>query len=340
MRGWFDWGGAIPVNGFAPYLIPMTPDPCNKRKFGTTPSGSTLYFRVLGRDKRSWDYQLYIEANFNGWDGLGFHLKKAYAQINSVTIGYAESSFSDPMALPPTVDAQGPNNKLSPTSVLVRWMHPFKKHFTTAISLETPNTRYTISDTLTKKAADWTPDLAAFFQYAWGKSEHIRLSGVLRTLSYRSIEQEKNHTLLGWGLQLSGIVHPLRPVTIYGNICAGKGYEGLGGDLQIGNYDLVPEPDNPNKLYPPFALGWNVCLQYNFKPNLFASATYSQTRYMPKGKVADSEYKLGQYVAVNLFWNLTPRIMAGAEYDFGVRKDFNGLHRNAQRIGAVAQFAF
>lgn len=23
MRGWFDWNGSIPANGFAPYLIPM-----------------------------------------------------------------------------------------------------------------------------------------------------------------------------------------------------------------------------------------------------------------------------------------------------------------------------
>ena len=39
MRGWYDWGGAIPANGFSPYLIPMTPDPTNQKKFGTTPAG-------------------------------------------------------------------------------------------------------------------------------------------------------------------------------------------------------------------------------------------------------------------------------------------------------------
>lgn len=105
MRGYYDWDGAIPASGFAPYLIPMNPDPAHDRNFGTTPAGSTLFFRVIGRNKSLGDYQLYIEANFNGYQGRDFHLKKAYAVINDFTIGYANSSFSDQGALPPTVDA-------------------------------------------------------------------------------------------------------------------------------------------------------------------------------------------------------------------------------------------
>lgn len=118
MRAFYDWGGAIPASGFAPKLIPMTPSPTNMRHFGTTPAGTALFFRVLGRNKTLGDYRLYIQCNFNGYQSRDFHLEKAYATINNFTIGYASSTFSDPAALPPTVDAQGPNNKISPTSVL------------------------------------------------------------------------------------------------------------------------------------------------------------------------------------------------------------------------------
>ena len=31
MRGYYDWGGAIPASGFAPYLIPMQPSPTDMR---------------------------------------------------------------------------------------------------------------------------------------------------------------------------------------------------------------------------------------------------------------------------------------------------------------------
>ncbi|MDE7421767.1 MAG: hypothetical protein K2N35_16375, partial [Muribaculaceae bacterium] len=110
IRGWYDIDNAIPANSFTPYLIPMVKDPANNSKLGATPSGSTLFFRVIGRNKTFGNYQLYIEANFNGYGGTDFHLKKAYAQLNNVTLGYPSSKFSDPAALPPTVDANGPGN--------------------------------------------------------------------------------------------------------------------------------------------------------------------------------------------------------------------------------------
>lgn len=340
MRGWYDWDGAVPANGFAPYLIPMTPDPADMRRFGTTPAGSALFFRVIGRNKTLGKYQVYIEANFNGYQGRDFHLKKAYATINDWTIGYAQSSFSDPAAESPTVDAQGANNKISGTSVLVRWMHTMKTRWTVAASLETPASQPTVQDGLTKKVSDWLPDVAAFVQYAWGRSEHVRLSGILRTLGYRDLREGRNHTLPGWGAMLSGTAHPLPQVTLYGSLCGGRGFESLCGDLQIGNYDLVPVPGDEHKLYAPWAMGWSLGLQYNFLPNLFASATYSESRYMPRSGTAPDEYKLGRYMAVNMFWNITPRIQTGVEYDWGQRRDINGAHRHAQRVGLMAQFSF
>ena len=45
--------------GFAPYLIPMTPDPGNMKNFGTSPAGTCLFFRVLGSNKTRGKYQLY-----------------------------------------------------------------------------------------------------------------------------------------------------------------------------------------------------------------------------------------------------------------------------------------
>lgn len=339
MRGWYDWGGAIPANGFAPYLIPIVPDPANMKKFGTTPSGSSLFFRVIGRNKKLGDYQLYIEANFNGYGGKDFHLKKAYASINDWTIGYAPTTFSDPAALPPTVDAAGPNNKLSATSVLVRYLHPFAKHWSVAASLETPASAITTGEN-TKKVSDWLPDAAAFIQYAWGRSEHVRLAAIVRTLGYRDLLVKKNFNKLGWGLLVSTVAHPIPQMTLYGNVCGGQGFESLCADLQIGNYDLVPLPGKDGEMYAPWALGWNFGVQYNFLPNLFASVSFSESRYLPKEGTDGSEYKWGNFLAANIFWNLTPRIQTGIEFDTGERKNIDGKHRRAQRVGLMAQFSF
>ena len=341
MRGYYDWGGAVNASGFAPYLISMNPVPRHDRTFGTTPAGSSLFFRVIGQNKKLGDYQLYIEANFNGYKGRDFHLKKAYAIINDWTIGYANSTFSDPAAVPPTVDAQGPNNKVSPTNVLVRWLKPIGKRWSVALSAETPSSNITEEDAVCESVDDWMPDFAAFVQYAWSQTAHVRFAGILRTLPYRDMVEGRNHNKAGWGLQLSTVLHPTCQITFYGSVNGGKGYESLGGDLQIGNYDLIPDPARPGTMYAPAAVAWNVGLQYNFTPSLFVSANYSQSHYMLLGAdMAPDEYKTGRMIAANVFWNLTARIQVGAEFDMGQRVNHDGASRWARRVGAMAQFSF
>lgn len=340
MRAYYDWGGAVPAPGFAPYLIPIPPSPTNMRHFDTTPAGTCLFFRVIGCNKLLGDYQLYIEANFNGYQARDFHLKKAYAIINDFTVGYASSTFSDPAAVPPTVDAQGPNNKISPTAVLVRYMPVVRDKWVFAVSGETPSPSVDVDNVKTQKVSNWMPDWAAFAQYQWARGQHVRLSGILRTLSYRDMLAGRNHTLTGWGVQLSSVAHPHSRLTTYITGNYGRGYAGLGSDLLIGNYDLVGDPTQPGKMYSPRMLGWCLGVQYNFTPSLFISASASQTRYLPSHEVSPDEYKYGIFTAVNVFWNLTPRIQIAAEFDLGLRKNFSGDHRYARRAGAMCQFSF
>lgn len=334
MRAYYDWGGAIPASGMAPYLIPMQPDPCNRRHFGTTPSGTCLFFRVLGRNKTLGDYQLYIETNFNGYSGRDLHLKKAYATINDFTIGYAASTFSDPAALPPTVDAQGPSNKITPTSVLVRYMPVVKDKWYFAVSAETPSNSIADNNTDTRRLSDWLPDFAAFAQYQWAPGQHVRLAGIVRTMGYRNLLAGQNHNTAGWGLLLGSVSRPLPQLTCYVTGNYGHGIGSLGGDLLIGRYDLIPDPAEPGTLYAPRSLGWCLGLQYNFRPDLFVSASASQSRLLPKHAVSPDEYKYGMFGAVNIFWNLTPRIQVAAEFDLAYRRNFSGQGRAARRVGA------
>ena len=341
MRGYFDWGGAVPSPGFAPYMIPMTDNPLRRKYFGTTPAGTALFFRVIGTNKLLGDYQLYIEANFNGYRSRDFHLKKAYGVINDWTIGYANSTFSDPSALPPAVDASGPNAKMSATDVLVRWMHEFKKSgWTVAASVETPTDQVQQVENVTAKVDQYIPDVAVFGQYAWKGSNHLRLAAIYRSLSYRDLIAHKNHCISGWGVQLSGVVHPFYAMTLYGAMNAGCGYGSLGGDWLMGNYDLILDPDVKGKMYSPFCMGGYFAVQYNFRPDIFASATFGGARYNPYKGAEPDDYKEGLYIAANVFWYLTPRISAAAEFNLGRRMNQNGESRWARRIGAMMQFSF
>lgn len=340
MRGYYDWGGAMPAAGFSPYLIPMTPDPASMRHLDATPSGTCLFFRIIGRNKMMGNYQLNIEANFTGYNGRDFKLKKAYAIINDFTVGYANSTFSDPSALPPTIDASGPANKITPTSVLIRYMPVIKKKWVLAASVEIPSKAQAIENEQAKPISNYVPDFAAFAQYEWAPGQHVRLSGIIRTLPYRNLIENKNHSVIGWGAMLSTVARPTNSLSAYGTVNYGRGYAGLGSDLMIGNYDLVGNISKPGELYAPTSFGFCVGLQYNILPNLFISGNVSETNYLPKHKVTDDEYKYGLVCTANVFWNMTARMQVGAEFNIGTRQNFSGLQKWARRAALMCMFSF
>lgn len=340
MRGWYDWHGAMPNNGFIPYNIAIPANPARSRWLGSTPAGTALYFRVLGTNTPVGDYQLYIEANFDGYNQRGFLLKKAYATLNDWTIGYAHSTFSDPLAEPLLVDGQGPNAYVSTTAVLVRWMHNLHKDWIVAASAEMPQSFVGANGTTTQTTNDWFPNLAAFTQYEWASNQHVRLAGIMRVLPYRDLVVKENRNEIGWGVQLSSVMQPFKPLTLYFMGNYGRGISSLTGDLMMGNYDLVDDAATPGAMYAPRLFGWYGAAQYHFTSTLFTGLTVGQLRYLPEHKQSADEYKYGLYSALNLFWNITPRIQVGGEYNLGKRNDIDGDHRWAQRISVMTQFSF
>lgn len=340
MRAFYDWNGAMPTNAFAPSMIRIPADKATRERFNATPSGTYINLRLIGHNSRIGDYGLYIEADFTGANGRDLTVKKAYAMIHDFTVGYATTTFSDVAAQPAVADAAGVNNKFSNSTVLVRYMPCFRKKWYVAVSVETPQTAIDVTGPQVSAASNKLPDAAAFLQYEWAHGQHVRLSGIVRSLSYMSVAESKRHNLAGWGVQLSAVAHPEMHLTTYGTINCGKGYAGLGGDLFYGNYDLVPNPHDTAELYAPFSLGWNVGLQYNFRPELFSTIAVSQTHYSPKSGTMSSEYKSGTFACANVFWSILPRLTVAAEYDWGLRRNISGLHKAASRANLSCMFTF
>lgn len=341
MRGWFDWNGSIPANGFSPYAIPIPKNPADKRKLGGTPAGTSLFFTLLGHNSRFGDYMAYIECNFDGYNNVGFKLKHAYVTIGDWTAGYAPSTFSDPAAQPLTIDGAGPNGKISRTSILVRYMHTFKTNWTVAGSLELPSSKPATDDKYTANATDYVPDACVFGQYSWNRGlSHVRLSAMVRGINYRDLVSQRNRMVAGWGVQLSSMFKIIRPLTMYAVASFGQGHASYTGDLSGNSFDLVAKAGENGRLYAPSALALTWGAKYNFRPDLYACVALAQMRYLPRETPDNQQYKYGLYGAVNLFWEVTPRFHIGAEYLAGKRKNFDGSHANANRIDAMFMLSF
>lgn len=341
MRGWYDWGGAMNTNGFIPYDISIPTNPANDRWLGSTPAGSALFFKVIGDSKKFGSYQFYLEANFNGYNARDFHLEKAYAMFGDYTVGYTNSAFSDPAAVPLTVDAQGPNSKINSTTIQARYSHSFKKKkITLGASIEMPHNSVDANNTSTLSENSWFPDVAGFLQYDIERNQHVRLAGIMRVLPYRDLTTATNHSVVGWGAHLSSVFQINTPITIYASANVGKGIGSITNDLILGSFDLVNSPTHTGKMVTPLSFGYYGAFQYHFRPNLFSTAVFGQECYRPEGSVAGSTYKYGLYSALNIFWNITPRCEVGGEINLGKRCNYDGSSNWARRVSVMVQFSF
>lgn len=342
LKGRYEWGGVTPVNGLMPSMIPIPPDPAKTRRLSANAAGTELFFRVIGRHKKIGDYQLFIQAQFSGYNNQDFKLKKAYAMIRDFTVGLATSTFVDPMAQAPDFDAVGIPSKFSDSKVLVRYMPTFKNRYSFGVSLEYPHSPgIQAIQGQTESTEVWLPDFSALLQYQWDPRSHVRLSGIVRTLGYRNMIEGKNKNVAGWGVQLSAVGNPSPQWTLYGAASIGQGLGGITNDMTAGNYDLVYDPVGPQGvLYAPQSWGWNVGVQYSITPGWFIDASVSEQRYNPKHTVEGGDYKYGLYAFTCMCYDITPRISIAGQFTWGMRRNFDGAHKAARQIEAVAAFTF
>ena len=152
--------------------------------------------------------------------------------------------------------------------------------------------------------------------------------------------KHRNYNINGWALQLSTVINPVAPLSLYGIISTGQGHASYTTDLSNDNFDLIPDSDHPGKLYAPMSSGLVLGAQYFFTPNLFSNIAFGEQMYHPRKNPHDSLYKYGIYAVGNLFWNITPRFQLGLEYLYGRRVNFNGTHGSADRVMAQMNLSF
>ena len=317
-------------------------------KKGQVALGIGGYLKAVGMydfdgtdDDHDYITNVYIQTNFTGDNGgYGLKLKQAYVSVGHVTLGKARSTFADGPAMAPTVDDQGPAGQVSAKNMLVQYVTSQYKGFSAAVSAELPSASYT-NTTSTRSIAQRFPDIPLYLQYAWNKGDsHVRLSGILRELSYRDLVAGKNHFVTGWGVQLSAVADIVGGLSFFGHYTYGKGIGYYINDLSGEDYDLVPRQGSPGELKAPGAAGWTAGLQYTFSDNFFVSASYSRAQLYDTAGMDATTYRYGQYIAANAFYNVWGDLRVGVEYLHGTRKDISGLSGKSNRVEAALQYSF
>ena len=254
------------------------------------------------------------------------------------------TTFCDLAAAPTTIDFQGPNAYNFAFNEMIRYERGLlRNHLHIGVAAEMPVVNATYGENF-EPIYQRVPDGIAYVQYAWGenKASHVRLSGVIRDMYLHNKTTGENTTQVGWGAQLSGHIEIGHMVDLYMNGVYGRGITPYIQDLSGAPYDFTYNPHKPTELQMPPMWGWQAAAQINIIPQMFwFTGGYSNVHLeRDNGALSDNQYKRGEYIFGNLFYNVTPNFTLALEYLHGSRENMSDAHNRANRVSVMAQYNF
>ena len=335
----YDFGGIVNGVDFIPALIPDRSSLNNQFQMDATTAN--LFVKLVGRSPLLGDFVVHTEGNFRG-SGRTFELRNAYLAFKGVTIGYTYGGFMDAAAMPATIDFQGPNGGTFYRTTQLSYTCMALQNLAFRAGIEMPKVGAETT-TAYRIGGQRMPDFTLSAQYAWGDNSHIRVGGILRSMTYATVSNDDAHSVTGYGVQASttfGIGSSLR---MFGQFTYGRGIGQYLNDLGELDVDLVPNPERDARMQALPMMGWFTGLQYNVSPSVCLSGTYSMSRiYSEDGyaAIAGDDYRYGQYLAANMFWSASSNMQFGVEYLRGWRKNFDSANHEANRISLMAKYSF
>ncbi len=285
-------------------------------------------WRVDGQTVRA-----FIESDFFGGEPRSdslFRLRHAYGHFGRFTAGQTWTTFTDPSAVPQTLDSEGAVSSVHRRQGLIRWDQPiFGDAMTVAVAIEDPNIVLT---TQTQKKGDGrteSPDFISRLRIEpdWGEFQAALL---LRKLGYQPFG-EPVISKTAWGCNFTGSFFVLARTKVYYQLTVGDG---------IGSYrgspDVVATGPDSGEILP--MSGWMFGVHHEWTDSLTSNLTFSELSLDDLPGQDLNNLRRTTYLAFNLIANPYKRVFCGVEYLYGSREDLSGAEGSAHRLQASFGF--
>lgn len=275
----------------------------------------------------------FIEADFFGnttTSASAFRLRHAYGRIGRFTAGQTWTTFTDPSAVPQTLDVEGAVSNVNRRQALARWDQPLLDgSLLFAAALEDPNVVIESPTMLAGEARTDTPDFITRLRVEpeWGE---FQVASIIRQLGFQPTGMpEISET--AWGFNFTGSALMLPGTKAYYQFTFG---EGIGS--YRGSPDVVATGPMTGEIVP--VLGWLVGLKHEWNDRLSSNVTISEVTLDDFPGQDPASLKDTTYLAVNLIQNPFERVFWGIEYLYGVRQDVSGDEGSANRLQVSCGF--
>lgn len=345
--GVVDWGNPYEnPSDFKPSdFTPATPG--NEELLQMSIKSSSINLNVVGMPKNKYRVGLFAMLMFNGGSGNDYYVKcdHAYIRCMGLTLGYTSSVYDDKSADAYLIDGNGAGASGGHSNMTFNWQRYVSKYIKLGAGIELPRTSYTQWTSANDQYVNQrVPSVPLYVQYDWSDVGHVRLSSVVRTLTYRDYVANRTRSLVGYGLKLTSNFKMGNAVG-YVMAQSGAGIANYFKDNDGFGLDLVPDANHEGQLKRTASWGGLCALQYYYTPKMFSTAMYGYMRnYIDRyenGTVAFGEHmKYEHYAAVNFIWRASSFVDIGVEYNFGIKHSFANKSVHDNRISAMFKVGF
>jgi hypothetical protein len=344
-----DWYDAIKPSKMPSYDKEFAPDgkvffSVRQTRFGVNSSTPT----DLGEFKTKFEIDLFGVGDRVGQTDL--RLRHAWGQLGHFAAGQMNSTFMDIDVFPNTVEYWGPNGMLFLRNIQVKYMPMMDKNNDLSFSLENPGASadggvYANRNELNSvKPLFNVPDLAAHYRYTgdWG---YVQFGGIVGSMKWRNISDFDTLHLSGsavrWGATLSSNIKFTKNATLRIQGSYGEGIQNYFNDAPV---DVGIQTDALAGTIKGVALpiyGGTAFIDVNWNTKFSSSIGYSFVTIKNSNGQSANAYKQGQYSAVNLMYYPVNNLMAGVEFLFARRDNYNdGFHSLLPQLRFAFKYNF
>lgn len=346
LRASYDLKGSVDNIDFVTYDIPMESTFANRQRVMMDATTSRLFTKAVINSDILGRVVAYVDMDFRGGEEFSYtpHLRAAYVSMLGFTAGRDVTTFCDLEAVPEMIDHEGPNAYNYRYATMLRYELDFADdHLRFGVAAEMPKVSGTYGENFLA-ISQRVPDIPVYFQYAWGeeRNSHFRASAVFRNMYLHNASTNENTSLFGWGVQASARVEITHLLTIFANGIYGKGITPYIQDLTGSGLDFTPNPQNLLQIQTMPMWAWQASAEVDLIPStLWVSGGYSTVKVNKhNGFYAEDEYRRGNFIFGNIFYQVTPNCRLAAEYLHGSRTNMNDAMGEANRLSLMLQYNF
>lgn len=275
----------------------------------------------------------FIEVDFFGESSTAnaaLRLRHAYGTLGNLTVGQTWTTFTDPSAVPQTLDFEGGVSNVNRRQGLVRVTTPLAiDGLSFAVGVENPRITLEVPAGVQGEARTETPDFITNLRFEQDWCE-FQIAMVLRELGFQP-EGQKVQTDTAWGFNFTGSVRARDATKAYYQITFG---EGIGS--YRGSPDVVATSNTTAEILPIF--GWMIGVNHSWSDSLTSNLTFSELYADPIPGQDPGNLRDTSYFAVNLIQNPYENVFWGVEYLHGTRRDQSLARGEANRIQVSCGF--